>query len=343
MKKISVFFLLFVCLFCFCACATDPVLGTPDLSVDMNPRKITLQNEQDLPQIIKTIEPAVVGISASNSSSESVGSGVAICPGGYILTNHHVIDNAKNIVVYFANKTHTNATLVWQDPSVDIAIIKATVDMPYLEVESLDSVEVGEEVLAIGTPLTLQFKHTVTKGIVSALDRTIEIGNNNGTISYLQNLIQHDASINPGNSGGPLVNRKGKVIGINTLKVSEAEGIGFAIPIDVASTVSQKICDNGLYVTPYVGVYGFDADVAQFFGRTFEEEGVYLLNVDQKGPSGLAGLKVNDVIKKIDEYQIKTMLDLRTIIYKYEIGETVSVTFTRGGVEKVTQMTLTKK
>jgi S1-C subfamily serine protease len=349
MKKFHVvfcfMFILVTAFFGFCGCAGgySGITGTPDVNINMTPRMISAGGVSNFEDIVDVITPAVVGISAIYNNVESVGSGVSLAQGGYILTNHHVVYGASSITVYYANKTSGRAQLIWADQATDLAIIKASIDMPYLSAGDSDILKTGEEVIAVGTPLTLQFKHTVTKGIISALDRTIEIDNTDGTTSYLQNLIQHDASINPGNSGGPLINVNGEVIGINTLKVTEAEGIGFALPIEVALPVLNQIIKNGKYDTPFLGMFGLDSAIAEFYGRTVEGEGVYIVNVDASGPVSKAGLIKGDIIKKVEGVEIKTMLDLRKEIFNCNVGDTISVTFIREGGERTTQLTLTPR
>ena len=322
---------------------TPCIKGTPDVNINMTPRQIVASPLTNFEDIVKAVEPAVVGISAVYGNIESVGSGVAVADGGYVLTNNHVVEGSNSITVYYANKTSGSAKLIWTDPSMDLAIIKTSINMPYLEMGNSNLVETGQEVIAIGTPLTLQFKHSVTKGIVSATNRTLEISNDDGTTSYLQNLMQHDASINPGNSGGPLIDSSGRVVGINTLKVSEAEGIGFAIPIEVAKPVINHISFDGTYQTPYLGIFGFDSEIAVFYGRTLNKSGVYVVNVDSKGPLGKAGIKPGDIITSVGEDEVVTMLDLRTLIYNYKIGETVSVGLIREGREITLDVALSER
>ena len=319
------------------------IKGTPDVNINMTPRQIVASSLTNFEDIVEAVAPAVVGISAVYGNIESVGSGVAVADGGYVLTNNHVVEDASSISVYYANKTSGSAKLIWADPSMDLAIIKTSVNMPYLEMGSSSLVESGQEVIAIGTPLTLQFKHTVTKGIISATNRTIEISNDDGTTSYLQNLMQHDASINPGNSGGPLIDSSGRVVGINTLKVSEAEGIGFAIPIEVAKPVINHVVSDGTYQTPYLGIFGFDSEIAVFYGRTLNKSGVYVVNVDSSGPLGKAGIKSGDIITSVNSDEVVTMLDLRTLIYNYKIGETISVGLIREGREISLEVTLSER
>ena len=187
-----------------------------DTSQDMTPRLISVSDDLQTSEMVEEVKSAVVGISAMVDGGYSVGSGVAIASGGYILTNHHVIEGARSVKVYLSNNVESYAKVLYSDSALDLAILKADVNMPYLDTEPSTNLKVGEDVVAIGTPLTLQFKHTVTKGIVSALNRTLEISNLGGTSTLMQDLIQHDASINPGNSGGPLINSAGKVVGITT-------------------------------------------------------------------------------------------------------------------------------
>lgn len=304
-----------------------------DLSVDMTPRQINVGATNDFAEIVDEVRSSVVGISATSSDYQSVGSGVCVADGGYILTNHHVVNGASSLVVYFADKTQAKATTIWSDSSVDLAIIKSEREIPYIQFGDSDSVRVGEDVIAIGTPLTLQFKHTVTKGIVSAKDRTLEVDSTNGS-SYLQNLIQHDASINPGNSGGALISREGKLIGINTLKATEAEGIGFAIPTKIGKAIVSKVSNNESYSPPYLGVFGFDATIAQYYGKTLYDEGVYVVDIDSNSSSAKAGLKIGDIITKIGDYEVKTMLDLRVALYGFDVGDTISLNIQRNGINK---------
>ncbi len=307
---------------------------------NMTPRLITIGDDLSTPELVDSVKPAVVGISATVSGGYSVGSGVAIASGGYILTNHHVVENSSKIRVYFADNTDASAKKLWSDSALDLAIIRSSVDLPYLETSPSSTLEVGEDVIAIGTPLTLQFKHTVTKGIVSALGRTLEIGELGGTTTLMQNLIQHDASINPGNSGGPLINSAGKVVGINTLKASDAEGIAFAIPIEVATAVTGKIIQNASYKTPYLGMYGYDSALAKFEGVTTEKSGVYVGDVQAKTCFENAGIKKGDIIVELDGTKISSMLDLRCKLFSLDEGQTVLVKYLRDGNLHEAEITL---
>ena len=313
-----------------------------DLSIDMTPRQISISSPNDFIAIVEEVRSAVVGISATTADYYSVGSGVCVAQGGYILTNHHVISGAQKLVVYFADKTQSNAQTIWSDSSIDLAIIKCERDMPFVEFGDTESVKVGQDVIAIGTPLTLQFKHTVTKGIVSAKDRTLEVDGDNG-VSYLQNLIQHDASINPGNSGGALISGEGKLIGINTLKASDAEGIGFAIPVEVGKAIVSQISNNESYKVPYLGIFGFDATVAQYYGKTLYETGVYVVNIDESSASAKAGLQKGDIIVSMGSEKITTMLDMRVALYGYKVGDKVVMEVVRDGQTKTINFIATER
>lgn len=299
-------------------------------NIDMTPREISVTKNSSTVELVEQVKSAVVGIQCNIKSGYSIGSGVAISDGGYILTNQHVVDGAKSIKVYFADKTSATATIIWQDIALDLAVIKSSVNMPYLICSSNPS-NVGEDIIAIGTPLTLDFKHTVTKGIISALNRTLEVPNKNGTISYMQNLIQHDASINAGNSGGPIINSNGEVIGINTLKVSDAEGLGFAIPISVGKTVIEKLNINEEWTPSYMGVFGLDTEVAMFKGETLStNKGVYVASIDENTISK-DYFKKGDIIVEINGQDISTLLDLRLQLYKYKAGDNLNIIVMRDG------------
>lgn len=324
-KKLAFIILLalFIIFLSGCGLNITPNVGGYE-NANMTPRLITLNGELKTSEVVQNVKSAIVGIKSSLGTEYAVGSGVAIKEGGYILTNQHVIANTRGLTIYFADKTSASATLIWQDSSIDLAVIKSSKDLPYLECET-SNVAVGQDVIAIGTPLSLAFGHTVTKGIVSALDRTLEVQNKDGTISYMQNLIQHDASINPGNSGGPLINSQGKVIGINTLKATDAEGIGFAIPIVSGQKIVSRLSVDSGYTAPYMGIIGVSTDYARSKNITTSNDGLYILDVDKNSVAGLLGLKRGDVLYKIDDVMVKSFLDLRNVLYSHSVGDKITV------------------
>ena len=296
-----------------------------DTSMDMTPRLISVGDDLSTSEMVEQVKSAVVGISATVDGGYSVGSGVAIASGGYILTNHHVIEGANSVKVYLANNVDSYAKVLYSDSNLDLAILKADVNMPYLDTSPSSNLKVGEDVIAIGTPLTLQFKHTVTKGIVSALNRTLEISNLGGTTTLMQDLIQHDASINPGNSGGPLIDSAGRVVGINTLKASDAEGIAFAIPIEVATSLTGKVIQNVNYTAPKLGIFAYDVELARFAEKTSAKNGLYIEDVKKDSCLYKAGIENGDVILAINDKPMNSMIELRKLLYSLNDGDVITL------------------
>ncbi len=297
---------------------------------------------EDTSALADNVTPAIVGITSADSAGESVGSGVCIASGGYVLTNAHVVTNPNYIYLHLSNGDSGRAHLVWQDESQDIAILKTELSLPYLALADIDDVRVGEDIVAVGTPLTLSLKHTFTKGIVSALNRTIKVSNLGGE-SYMQNLIQHDASLNPGNSGGPLINSRGEVLGINTLKISGGEGIGFAIPVKSIASALQNVTDNGEYITPYLGLYGFDSEIASYYGKSNIQNGVYILDISQNSPLRACNIEQGDVITSFNGVNVNNMLDLRNELYKCQCGDMVKIQYLQNNILKETDIRLIQK
>jgi S1-C subfamily serine protease len=214
--------------------------------------------------------------------------------------------------------------------------------LPYLKIAEEANPDVGEYVLAIGTPLQLQFKHSVTKGIVSALNRTVKV-TENGLTTAMQSLIQHDASINPGNSGGPLINENSKVIGINTLKIEMAEGIGFAIPASVIKNVLSNVLSDGAYQTAYLGVFGYDASIPYFNNKVSKSNGYYVIDVFEGSPANLAGIKKGDVILSVNEVDVNNMIDFQRELFAYKENDTIKIKYMQGDNVKTVEVTLQAK
>lgn len=322
MKKICcVLILVFVYLFFSgCSLSKEKELGV----------QIVLNNPASIVEVAESVAPAIVGICGLKSTNESVGSGVCVSESGHILTNSHVINGCDNIVLYLSDKTQSKAEIVYEDTVLDLAILKSEKALPYLTLGDSDELVVGQDVLAVGTPLSLTLVHTFTKGIVSALNRTLKVSNTNGE-GYMQNLIQHDASLNPGNSGGPLINSRGEVVGINTLKISSGEGIGFAIPSKSFKSLLNSFVNKINYEIPYLGVYGFDNEIANFYGQSDFESGFYVLDVSANSPLKNIGLEKGAVITKINNRKIENTLDLKDELYKCSAGEKIVVNFVKNG------------
>lgn len=258
----------------------------------------------------------------------SLGSGVIISTQGYILTNNHVISGAQEIAVAFHDGRTAIATLVGADPETDLAVLKVdNNDLPAITLGRSSQIRVGDVVLAIGNPFGVG--QTVTSGIVSALGRH-SLG-----INTFENFIQTDAAINPGNSGGALINAYGELIGINTAIFSESggsQGIGFAIPVDLARDVLTQIIEQGRVIRGWLGVQIQDITprLAESFGLS-SDDGVVITNIIINGPADKAGLDRGDVITHIDDEKITDFRDALDRISKYKPDQTITLTIVREG------------
>lgn len=277
------------------------------------------------------VAPAVVIVSTKTAANgftagqEGMGSGFIINEEGYVLTNYHVIQTAKEITVTLSNNTEVSATIVNYDAKKDVAMLKlkdGTKVPAVAELGDSDEVYPGAEVIAIGTPLSKNFAQTLTKGVISGSNRTIE--SQNGTSV---NLIQTDTAINPGNSGGPLVNAKGQVIGINSMKLgsetlgeTSIEGIGFAIPINEVKnkidSLSKPILNLGIQIRE------IDSATASKYNLA---EGIYVSSVDEFSPAEKAGMKIGDIIVKAEGKSVKTFDELKAIKEGKSAGDTIKV------------------
>ena len=307
-------------------------------------------------QVADLVSPSVVVITTEqvvysqwswygqNQVESGAGSGVIISSDGYILTCAHVVDGASNITVTINDKDYT-ATLVGEDTTSDIAVIKIDADgLTPATVGDSDSLKVGQNVMAVGNPLG-ELGGTVTGGMISALNRSVTIQGTNSTNTM--SLIQMDASVSPGNSGGGLFNMNGELVGIVNAKSSssDAEGLGFAIPINDAIKVAQELLENG-YVTgrPYLGITYLavtDAQTAQQMG--VNAYGVYIVDVTKGGPADQAGLKAGDRIVSVDGSEIAAKDDLGTLMQNHSAGDTLSITVARDGQMQTVNVTLGEK
>ena len=321
MKKILMIILLFT-LIVFSGCGTTADIHAGTL--------ISLNGDSDTKDIATLVKPAIVGIGGTAKGGESVGSGVCVASGGYVLTNSHVIHDCDEIELYLHDGTTTKASIVYEDTVLDLAILRSKKPLPYLSLGDSDQLQVGQDILAVGTPLSLNLVHTYTKGIISAVNRTLKVSSINGE-GYMQNLIQHDASLNPGNSGGPLINSQGEVVGINTLKISSGEGIGFAIPTKSFKTLLNSYINKIDYKKPYLGVYGYDVEIAKFNGKSKIQNGFYVLDVADNSPFKKVGIKAESVITKINNKKIENTLDLKDELYKLEANDLVVIEYYQDG------------
>lgn len=319
MKRFFVVMLFALCTLVY-GCSYDIAVG----------KEIDIGTPTNIGDVAKVVSPAIVGINGISGNSSSVGSGVCVTENGYILTNSHVVNDCNDIILYLSDKSQTSAEIIYEDTVLDLAILKSKKNIPYLNIGDSDDLSVGEDILAVGTPLSLTLVHTFTKGIVSALNRTLKISGTSGE-GYMQNLIQHDASLNPGNSGGPLINSRGEVVGINTLKISSGEGIGFAIPSKSFKSLLSSFASNINYEIPYLGLYGFDNEIANFYGESDFSQGFYILDILSTSPLARVGVDKGSVITKINNVSIGNTLDLKNELYKCTARDIIKIDYVKNG------------
>jgi putative serine protease PepD len=294
-------------------------------------------SEADLPGIAASVENSVLSVNTGSGE----GSGVVLSADGFVLTNNHVVAGADGTIrLIFADGTSANAEIVGTDPKTDLAVLKAegVSDLTPAKFGDSDGIRVGDTVLALGSPLGLQ--GSVTAGIISSLDRTIQAGDNSQAdptrgASSISGLLQTDAPINPGNSGGALVNTRGEVIGINTAIATDGQsngniGVGFAIPSNKAKTVAEALQRGEKISHPYLGVAVTPSN----------EGGAVVGSVTPDSPAAQAGLQRGDVVIRFGEKPVNDSNDLVSAVQAGKVGDRVEVTYTRNGVEKTATVTL---
>jgi 2-alkenal reductase len=271
------------------------------------------------------------------------GSGFFITDQGYILTNNHVVEEAKSVKIVLSDGSEQNATTVGTDQYSDIAVLKTDGKVPAVAtLGNSDTLDPGESVIAIGSPLG-NFKNTVTAGVISATGRSIDAGNG----YQIEDLIQTDAAINHGNSGGPLVNLAGEVIGINTLVVRNtnsgdvAEGLGFAIPVNTAQVIAQQIIQKGYFTRPYIGIsfQPITPDIAARYNLP-AQWGVYVMKVEENSPASVAGLKEGDIITKIGDTALDETHSYVNTLFTFKPSDQITLTIIRDGKDSQIQITL---
>ncbi|MGM8366770.1 S1C family serine protease [Virgibacillus sp. W0181] len=328
-------------------------------------KDVSVNVSTQITDVVEQVSPAVVGITNIRQRADfwqqqedretASGSGVIYKKedgNAYVVTNHHVIDQADVIEVVLSDETTLEAELLGSDLFSDLAVLRMKDDHvdKAIEMGSSENVKVGEPAIAIGNPLGM-FLGSVTQGIVSGKQRTVpQDFNQDGRPDWQAEVIQTDAAINPGNSGGALINMEGQLIGINSMKINQtvAEGLGFAIPVDIARPIIKELEETGKVTRPYLGVeiYSLDEVPKVEWRNTLNlpkevKGGVYVWRVEPLTPADEAGLERLDVITKLDGEEIMDMIDLRKILYQEkEVGDTVKVTFYRDGEQQETSVTL---
>lgn len=312
-------------------------------------------NNNSISDILENVSQCIVGISKIKSHSNSIfspnsvselglGTGIIVSSNGYILSNSHVTGE-KNSTCYITlenGKTY-EGIVVWSDFDLDLSITKINAsNLTFVTIGDSSKVKAGQSVYAIGNPIGYEFRKTITSGIISATNRTIRIEEND-EVYYMTDLLQTDASINPGNSGGPLILSSGEVIGINTIKITSAEGIGFAVPINVVKPIIDKFINQNSFDEAFLGIYAYDKQVIPYISSELNSSsGLYVVYIDEKSPALSSGIKTGDIITSIDNIKINTMLELKEYIYSKSPGDTISLNISRGYITKTFNITLTK-
>lgn len=316
--------------------------------------------ETSIAGIVSKVTPAVVSIVSSTyttsywgygQESQAAGTGMIVTTDGYVLTNKHVIEGARNVKIITDNgDTYDDVTIVGTDPLNDVAYLKINNadNLPTIALGDSKTIAVGQPVLAIGNALGA-YQNSVTQGIVGGTGRSVDAGDSDGNnVEHLTDMIQTDAAINPGNSGGPLVNAAGEVIGINTAVSSDANGIGFAIPISATKGMLNNIIQNHKAERAYLGLtyITITADVAKTY-KLPVKQGAYISSDDSRqgaiaagGPADQAGIKEGDIITKVGEIEVGRAGSISTLVGEYKAGDTIRITVLRDGKEQAINVTL---
>ncbi len=321
---------------------------------------INTSDTMDVGQAIyEKVVPSVVGISTQmerqvsdifgwNSRTQivsGIGTGFIVDENGYILTNSHVVNDGtvSSINVNLYDGREVPGTVLWSDKTLDLAIVKIEADnLQAVELGDSDNISIGQYAGAIGNPMSMNFSRSFTQGVISGLNRTITVSDGSSQTT-MENLIQTDATINSGNSGGPLLDAQGKVIGINSAKMTSAEGLGFAIPINTAMPIVNEVKEKGEFTRAYLGISGIDLSTyqssypSQEFGT---DSGVLVAEVTPGMGAEAAGLQPYDVIVSVNDKEISGMNSLNAQLIRYRPGDTVKVTFYRDGERRDVNVTL---
>ena len=331
-----------------------PAAVSPPAAVAPQPPSVggtvrVMPEESVIINVVKQVRPAVVNIDTESQvqtmfgvfPQQGAGSGVIVRPDGYIVTNNHVVQGATTIKVTLIGGKTLTGRIIGRDPLADLAVIKVDSKdpLPAARLDSSSGLQVGQLAIAIGNPFALG--STVTTGVVSALDRNIQLPN-----IAVENLIQTSAAINPGNSGGALVDSSGGLIGINTAIIPSAQGIGFAIPSDVVRVEMEQLIANGRVIRPRVGVvYGGEVDPqsAQAYNLG-TDHGVIVREVEPGGPAARAGIQPGDIITAVNGDRIESWNDfVRDAVVTKKIGETIKLLVVRDRTTRTLSVTLTER
>lgn len=337
---------------------------TPEYEIKRTESTVPLQtvesvtkNSENVSDMLENVSQSVVGISKIKTKSNSIfsssnsinelglGTGIIVSNNGYILSNCHVTgEKSSTCYITLENGYTYEGSVVWCDSDLDLSITKINAtNLPYATIGDSSNLKAGETVYAIGNPIGYEFRKTITSGIISSTNRSIRFEENNNVV-YMTDLIQTDASINPGNSGGPLLRPNGEVIGINTVKITSAEGIGFAVPVNVVKPVIKNFVTNNSFNEAYLGIYAYDKEVIPYLSSAPNfSSGIYLVHINSDSPAISSGIQVGDIITSIDEKNINNMIELKEYIYTKSPGDTISVNVSRGYISRNFEITLKSK
>lgn len=318
----------------------------------------TTINTSDKPNVEKVVAQksmqSVVGITtvgvsedmfSTQKQTKGLGSGVIVSKEGYILTNNHVVDpsKTKSVTVILSDGTKRKAKVLWSDKTLDLAVIKIDpkgLDLKPVEFGDSSQVSIGDKAIAIGNPLGINLKSTLTSGYISGKDRVITLQDG----STMEGLFQTDAAINPGNSGGGLFNDKGQLIGINTAKAGNSDGIGFAIPSNLAKPILEQIIKNGKFESVSLGIRGIDVSRYNVLGQEKLpiDSGVYIHEILSGSPAESAGLKPKDIITKVGDTKVTSNSTLKAALLNYKIGDKVKIEVYRDGKTTTIEVTFSQ-
>ncbi len=329
------------------ALAAQPAENPPSVEIESSPAAPATPASEDeadgalsLQEIYKKCIGSVVSITASAQSGKSSGTGIVLSADGYLITNHHVIENAQVIAVQTSDDRQFQASIIGSDEASDLAVLKVEADdLQPAEFGDSGKLAVGDRVVAIGDPLGAQLRGTMTSGIVSAINRDLEVNDRTMT------LIQTDAALNNGNSGGPLINCYGQVIGINTMKLrsyysTTAEGLGFAIPMAVAKPILEELMENG-YVAgrPAIGI-SYDTLPLAFRIYYNLPEGVYISAVYDGSDAQAKGVAAGDIITAVNGTRVTSIDELNRVKNQFTAGDSITLTLYNGGSYRDVEVTL---
>ena len=329
------------------ALAAQPAEDPPSVEIESSPAAPATPASEDgadgalsLQEIYKKCIGSVVSITASAQSGKSSGTGIVLSADGYLITNHHVIENAQVIAVQTSDDRQFQASIIGSDEASDLAVLKVdATDLQPAEFGDSGKLAVGDRIVAIGDPLGAQLRGTMTSGIVSAINRDLEVNDRTMT------LIQTDAALNNGNSGGPLINCYGQVIGINTMKLrsyysTTAEGLGFAIPMAVAKPILEELMENG-YVAgrPAIGI-SYDTLPLAFRIYYNLPEGVYISAVYDGSDAQAKGVAAGDIITAVNGTRVTSIDELNRVKNQFTAGDSITLTLYNGGSYRDVEVTL---